>query len=156
MPHLARTASRVLYILWFLLWQTALGYCKLIELVDDFPYPRNHWPWAGLEKIYNYGAQHLVTTNFVQMPILEIKKKKITSRNPAAHTAEFNFWPMVAAGWTHHSKHDAYHAGLSIKDAQMQVHACSFRKYKSHCRIPECLAHQFDSRYSQIISYHIT
>ena len=50
------------------------------------------------KQIFFYGAQHLVTTNFVQTPILEIKKKNITGRNPTAHTAEFNFQPMVAAG----------------------------------------------------------
>ena len=50
----------------------------------------------GILKEKVYGAQHLVTTNFVKTPILGIKKKKIiTSRDPTVRATEFNFRPMV-------------------------------------------------------------
>ncbi|KAF9456185.1 hypothetical protein BDZ94DRAFT_1144265, partial [Collybia nuda] len=40
---------------------------------------------------------------------------------------------------------DAYRSGLGAKEAQNQVRAFSSKKYKSHRRIPETLARQFDS-----------
>ncbi|KAE9384442.1 hypothetical protein BT96DRAFT_842201, partial [Gymnopus androsaceus JB14] len=39
---------------------------------------------------------------------------------------------------------DAYRDGLGAKDAQKRVKDFSSKKYKSHRRVPEALAHTFD------------
>lgn len=39
---------------------------------------------------------------------------------------------------------DPYRMGLTAKDAQFQVRMYSSKKYKSHRRVPERLARQFD------------
>jgi transposase len=39
---------------------------------------------------------------------------------------------------------EAYRGGLNSKDAQLEVHKYSSRKYKSHRRVPETLARQMD------------
>jgi hypothetical protein len=39
---------------------------------------------------------------------------------------------------------DAYHNGLSARDAQFKVKEFSSKKYSSHRRVPESLARQFD------------
>ncbi|THU76036.1 hypothetical protein K435DRAFT_705816 [Dendrothele bispora CBS 962.96] len=48
--------------------------------------------------------------------------------------------------WEHHMVRwmDAYRSGLDVKEAQIKVRAFSSKRYKSHRRVPETLAHQFD------------
>ncbi|KAF5340097.1 hypothetical protein D9758_013166 [Tetrapyrgos nigripes] len=40
---------------------------------------------------------------------------------------------------------EAYRSGLGIKEAQIRVRAFSSKRYKSHRRVPETLARQFDA-----------
>ncbi|KIK79804.1 hypothetical protein PAXRUDRAFT_160287, partial [Paxillus rubicundulus Ve08.2h10] len=49
--------------------------------------------------------------------------------------------------WEHHLYQwmDTYHSGLTTRDAQLQVKQPSSSQYKSHRRVPEGLAHCFDS-----------
>jgi hypothetical protein len=48
--------------------------------------------------------------------------------------------------WEHHMIRwmDAYQKGMATQDAQLHVQKFSSTMYKSHCRIPECVAHSFD------------
>ncbi|KAJ8588145.1 hypothetical protein M405DRAFT_740811, partial [Rhizopogon salebrosus TDB-379] len=49
-------------------------------------------------------------------------------------------WEHRMCRWMH-----AYRSGLGTTEAQIQVKAFSSRKYKSHRRIPDTVAHALDA-----------
>jgi hypothetical protein len=86
--------------------------------------------WGAVKKYLRDNCDYTFPTLQANVPVALASVQLLTIRK----------WEHWMIRWM-----DAYRSGLGAKAAQTQVRAFSSKIYKSHRRVPETLARQFDS-----------
>ncbi|KAJ3747056.1 hypothetical protein DFH05DRAFT_1377744, partial [Lentinula detonsa] len=96
---------------------------------SDMPKGMKHFFWGAVKKYLRDNCDYTFETLKMNMPKALASVSVLTIRR----------WEHRMVRWM-----EAYRSGMDAKEAQFQVRAFSSKKYKSHRRVPESLAQQFD------------